>query len=733
MFTVTILEKGGSERRLTFDKDEVSIGRISGNDIILPKGNISKRHARVVVKDSKFIVIDLKSTNGTYVNKERISAPRVIADADKVYIGDFIMRLQQGAGDEADDVTQEASTPAAKDSGPPAATEQAPPESIAAAADDDEEEEATHAIDVEEIGALLGDNAPIEFGVQPEATQGADGPTPVQFADQPPSPPAEAPWPAAEPPPAPKKTKANRVTKKKKKTSRPAKEDVMEVGGDGDSDPTLLERSSQLGKESQLDSVEAVPVEVEVPAPEPEPEPEPEPVVEEPVVEAEAPAEEPAPEPEPEPEPEAEPEAEPAAAAETVEPEGEPAVSEDLLPADGEADDESDKFDTYVAVLELLQLKVTETIFADIDPEEMDLSDAQWEKLEADVAQIVTGAREEGLVPEYLDTADLTQQLLYEFTGLGPIEYFLADEMVTEILVNDFNQIFVTHDGTTEMVWKSFSSASALETTVDKLAASLGFGVDERPPLMAGELPDGSRFQILLPPLAPSGAVLTFQKPRPRTFTVHTLLEHGVLNEQMASYLVDRVKERANIVVSGRRGSGRSTLMNALGYFIPETERIVIVERRPEVNLPHPNVIRLRRPALPEESRELFGILPTLLATRLVVAQASGDDAISLMRLALAGAEGVLCTIFANSSKDLVERLATQAQLGGEGITRDAADSLIAITVDVIVHIEAHEDGVRITEIAETSKGAEGGVELSEIFRWTPNKKGGGSFKRGKK
>ncbi|MBT9561174.1 MAG: FHA domain-containing protein, partial [Myxococcales bacterium] len=93
MFTVLMIEKGGPERRLTFDKDELTIGRISGNDIILPKGNISKRHARIVVKEDKFIVIDLKSTNGTYVNKERIAAPRVVTGDDRIYIGDFVMQL----------------------------------------------------------------------------------------------------------------------------------------------------------------------------------------------------------------------------------------------------------------------------------------------------------------------------------------------------------------------------------------------------------------------------------------------------------------------------------------------------------------------------------------------------------------------------------------------------------------------------------------------------------------
>ena len=764
MFTVTILEKGGSERRLSFEKEEVSIGRIAGNDIILPKGNISKRHARVVVKDSKFIVIDLKSTNGTYVNKERINAPRVIGGDDKVYIGDFIMRLMPGLSeDDAESPTiqgQEApqvdgffapgqpvqlakAAPAVAApvvAAPVAAaapqTVKSPPEVHLAPSADDESEEVTKAVDSGMVEAMLSGEAPIQFGVQPTpAVAPAPEPEPVavQFGGG-----VEAPAPVAAPwPEGGEEPRAAAVPDEPAAVHEPLPESVDvplaepipdsvdepvadEVDDDDEGDPTVAVSIPDDGVLEAIARAGGLPE----PEPEPEivaePEPEPEP---EPVLVAE-------PEPEPEPEPVAELAAEP-------EPEPEPEIEIEVAhdeagdeTAEGEApEDEGDRFDAYVQVLEHLQVIVADSVFGDLSPEDMDLTDTQWTELEASVAEQVQSARADGFVPAFLDTATLTQDLLYEFTGLGPIEYFLADDNVTEILVNDYNQIFVTHARSTDMVWKSFSSPAALEVTVDKLAGACGFGPEDRPPLISGELPDGSRFQILLPPLVAQGPVLTFQKPRPTSLTVQNLIEAGVLDDSMAEYLYGRIVARANVVACSTDSEARAMLLNAMGYFIPEQERIVVVEGRPEIKLPHRNMIRLRLPALPEEAAELFGVMPTLLADRLIVSNAAGDDAIHVMSLTLAGAQGVLAGMFGHSGEDLLDRLTTRALVSGGAPTREAAHALISTGLDVVLHLDGTgDDAQRVTSIAEVTR-VDGVVALREVFRWNADQ-GGGAFER---
>ncbi|MFT5432132.1 MAG: pilus assembly protein CpaF [Myxococcota bacterium] len=749
MFTVTIVEKGGTERRLTFDKEAVSIGRISGNDIILPKGNISKRHARVMVRDSRFIVIDLKSTNGTYVNKERISSPRVIGADDKIYVGDFVMRLNGGVrGGDVPVVAPEPEQPQDAFFTPvavsPGATEHVPPAAhpgaVAAAPDvveEEIEEEATRAVAVSDVEAMLAGAAPIEFGIQGGAMDAADPEIPLVEPEpesgEVPAADSAAPWPDAS-------------------------SDSFSVV-DGEADPAALDMLPIVEPEPEAwNAVEStdeplIDLDLEIDYGEPEQDfaevtgpdgayagADSAPMAEEPAFAA--PPAESAAEPEYEPTFEELPDPEesalepaPETAAELVEVESAPeesvgdtpiaeAPAEEFEAPSGDApimdtlaeqDEDEDPFDRYVTVLSILNERVAASVFADIDPDEMDLTDNQWTALESAVAEIVTSARAEGLVTEDLETSTLTQDLLYEFTGLGPVEYFLADDNVDALLITDYSQLFVSHGTSTDPFYKSFSGPAALERAVDKLSSSLGFSPNARPPIISGDLPDGTRFKIILPPLALEGPILTFRKAPVAVHTVQTFLDAGGMNDAMAEYLFDRIATRANVVVSGRRGSGRGALVNALGYFIPEAERIVVLDGGSDIMLPHGNVIRLRLPELPEERADLLALLPSLIGDRLVVSDTGGSIGVGLLELALGGAEGLLFTNVASSPIGLVERLTIQAQLAGA--PRSAAETLVGRCLDIVVQMERVGDLTRIAAISEV-RFTDGSVVVTDVFRF---------------
>ncbi|MBT9557248.1 MAG: Flp pilus assembly complex ATPase component TadA, partial [Myxococcales bacterium] len=364
----------------------------------------------------------------------------------------------------------------------------------------------------------------------------------------------------------------------------------------------------------------------------------------------------------------------------------------------GASDDGDARFETYIGVLDELHRRVATSVFADIDPEQLDhLSDRQWSDLETAVGAVVSTARAGGLVPNFLDDATLTHDVLYEFTGVGPVEYFLDDDAVTRIQVNDFNQILVTADGATEAVWKSFSSPAALSRIVDRLASTLGFTAGNRPPMLVGELPDGTGFQVVLPPLAAAGPVLSFTKPSRRRLTMKALLDSGAITSEDADFLAARVQDGANIAVVGRSPADRASVLGALALFASEEDRLVIVEARHTLSVPHRNVTRLRLPILPDESAQLFRVLPLLLGDRLLVAPVTGADAAALIELAHSGAEGVLGSFYGRDADDGLSRLSRQV-IANHGAPNEAlATGLVQNAFAHVVFVQSTAEGLRVT------------------------------------
>src|SRR6266478_7592692 len=441
-FSIILTEKGGATQRLDFECEEITIGRVDENDICLPKGNISKKHTKIVVKDGKIIVLDLKSTNGTFVNGKKLAGPQVISPDDKVFIGDFILNVEP------------------PDIGP----------GVEPVQNGDEASEQT----------TMTPSRPRY--VETEATR-RDG----------------APPPAAAVPPPPKAP-------------------VIGLAGD------------------------------------------------------------------------------------------------------------------YAATLQLAHDRLIEAL----DLRRLDLerlgSEELRKKTEDTIRQIVTRMDQTGELDPHRDREELVQDVLNEALGLGPLETYLADETVSEIMVNSPTQVYVERAGRLERVEKAFSSPQAVLGVLERIVAPLGRHIDESSPLVDARLPDGSRVNAIIPPLALKGPCITIRKFRRELLSADDLIGFGSLTPRMAKFLDTCVKVRRNLVISGGTGSGKTTLLNVLSGCIPAQERIITIEDAAELQLPQEHWIQLEaRPANIEGKgqitiRDLVRNALRMRPDRIVVGECRGGE-----------------------------------------------------------------------------------------------------------
>ncbi|HEY5677966.1 MAG TPA: ATPase, T2SS/T4P/T4SS family, partial [Myxococcales bacterium] len=376
--SVVVTEKGGSGRRLGFESREISVGRGEENDICLPRRNISKKHTRIALEDGAVVVRDLESTNGTWVNGNRLEAPQPVLPSDRIVIGDFTLAVEAPG----------APAPARREPAAP------PPQAAGLAP-------------------------------APEQAGGTCGQT------------------------------LRRV------------------------------------------------------------------------------------------------------------------------------------HDRLIEALDLRRL--------DLDALG---SDELRGKAEAQVRQIVARMDQAGELDASLDREELVGDVLNEALGLGPLEHYLADESVTEIMVNGPSQIYVERQGRLQRADKTFSSAQAVLGVIERIVAPVGRHIDESSPLVDARLRDGSRFNAIIPPLALKGPTITIRKFKRDLLTTRHLIEFGALTAGMAEFLDTCVKAKRNLVISGGTGSGKTTLLNVLSSFIPPRERIVTVEDAAELQLTQDHWVQLEaRPA----------------------------------------------------------------------------------------------------------------------------------------
>jgi len=319
----------------------------------------------------------------------------------------------------------------------------------------------------------------------------------------------------------------------------------------------------------------------------------------------------------------------------------------------------------------------------------------------------------------------VAQKLVDEMTGLGPIEGLLADPQVSDVLVNTPAQVWIERDGRLELTAVRFRDQAHLVHTIRRIAAHVGRRIDESSPMVDARLPDGSRVNAVLPPLAIDGPLLSIRRFGSRPLTADELYAGGSLDREMLAYLAAAVRARLTILVAGGTGAGKTTLLNVLSSFIPDRERILTIEDAAELRLQQRHVCRLetRPPNLEGKGevtiRDLVRNALRMRPDRIVVGEVRGNEVLDMLQAMNTGHEGSLATLHANSPVDAIGRLMTMLGMSGIALSEAVMARLIARAVQVIVHVQRDADGQRrVTSIAEVAGQAGPVVELEEIFAW---------------
>ncbi len=326
-------------------------------------------------------------------------------------------------------------------------------------------------------------------------------------------------------------------------------------------------------------------------------------------------------------------------------------------------------------------------------------------------------------VPSYLDTEDLIKDILDEALALGPLEDFLEDPGISEIMVNRRDQIYVERGGRLTLTPKMFSSNVSLLGVISRIVAPIGRRIDESSPLVDARLKDGSRVNVIIPPLALNGPCITIRKFSKDTLTTNNLVEFGSLTPSMAEFIKTCITMKKNIVVSGGTGSGKTTLLNIFSSYVPEGERVVTIEDSAELQLPQDHVIRLesRPPNIEGKGaipiRELVKNALRMRPDRIIIGECRGGEALDMLQAMNTGHDGSLTTGHANSPKDMLSRLETMVMMSGEDLPSRAIRDQIASAVDIIVQQTRFSCGSRkVTRISEVAGMEDDKIALQDIF-----------------
>jgi pilus assembly protein CpaF len=317
----------------------------------------------------------------------------------------------------------------------------------------------------------------------------------------------------------------------------------------------------------------------------------------------------------------------------------------------------------------------------------------------------------------------LAELVLRDTVGLGPLEPLLGDDSVEEVMVNGPDEVYVERAGRIEHTEVRFESERALRDTIERILAAAGRRVDELSPMADARLADGSRVNVVIPPLAVDGPTISirrFGRDRPGP---DELVASGTLTEELCDLLADAVGERRSLLISGGTGSGKTTLLNALSVFIGETERVITIEDAAELRLRQPHVVRLEsRPASVEvrggvSIRDLLRNALRMRPDRIVIGEVRGAEALDLLTALNTGHDGALSTVHANSPDDALRRLETLALMADVGLPHAAIREQLGRGIELVLHTERARDGSRrAVELGEVGPKA-GGVGLRELWR----------------
>jgi pilus assembly protein CpaF len=729
MFTIIIQEKGGESRRMVFNKGEVTIGRVQGNDIVLPKGNVSKRHARIVLKDGKFIIVDLKSTNGTYVNGRKITSPLVVKDSDKIYIGDFIVGVDEAASGDGDGPSETTTSPPGNDR-----------------------------------------LAPAMEARPPRPTEAAPQPMPMPMPIATPEPPPPAPSPVA--PVTPPRVGPPRPAPGPSRDLGPSRElGGREPGASRDMPPIAPPpRTGRPGGTMPPPALGMPPVApppnatladphfppAMAPAMAPAIAPSmPSPTSPPPMAPAPAPAPAPMAVPMAMPQPAPAVLAGPGPAAASTAPApgfgGAPAPVVPLAPAQNQSANrrqlvgvgakrigrplsmptkrgvQLEPLDPKVVKMLDLQSNILERLRAKLDLDKVPIErlheEELWQRAERATIDLVETLETSGELPKYIDQDTLIKETLNEALALGPLEDLFADEQVDEIYIDRRDRVVVGKNGNLRGAGKAFSSDDVFERVVKRLVHEAGAVIDDVHPLVDMRMRDGTRLTAAISPVAGRGACLVLKKPPAQMPQLQELVSQGALSGGMADFLATCISARRNVLVCGGPGSGKTTVVAALAAASPAGERVVSVEDVAELAISRDEWIQLEtRPATPKapevDLASLLDAAVRLMPDRLVVGEVRGREAVSLVHLLTSSIDGAIVGMTGEGGAAALNRLATLAR-AWQPVGSDAAvRELVASAFEIVVHVGRTVDGaIKVHSIEEISGVSDAGFETVVLFQ----------------
>lgn len=607
MIKVVLVEKGVDQRELFFDKDEVFIGRTANSGIVLPKPNVSKRHAVIQLKDGEIFVNDLKSTNGTWVGGRKIDNPQKLKEKDFIFIGDFAISVSI--------VEPGAAVPT---------TVQPAPEPVAKSA-------ATVAM------PAVGQVPPPQDSL-PEIPM---------------------------PPPLPEDSVVDEAPRKWQPEPVAA--------------PLEFE----------------VEVEIEEPSAPPAPPP-PEPVKQA-APEAPAPARKAPPAPQPAPAPEPVPVAAPASGS---------GVSG--LAARLGYHDDTDRF----AAMRVLADVAGREVFASVDPARADFSDSEWLKLSDAVMRLMDKLRRENRISSDVDPVEMTQQVLFEYAGLGPLEELLSSKTLRAVIVNGLDSIQVIDVGGSRTIDAVFSNENTFSRVVTKLCLLSGIApASAFESFIEGNLPDGSLLQIIGKPFIQDGRMIVIERPASRVLSASELVSESLVSPADLDLLKTALHDRRNIVVCGAPYTAISTFVNSLAAMVDSDRRVLVLGGGAEAPLPIPNLVSMNLSALAGSVKGGARLVSRVFPDHVVLKYLEYSDARLVQELALAGIDGMILGMVARTSRDCVERLRLMFQFMSPGIAPLAVDSLTGKIADVVVALSLDQDGRTVISKVVSGCGVAAGAD----------------------
>jgi len=383
-----------------------------------------------------------------------------------------------------------------------------------------------------------------------------------------------------------------------------------------------------------------------------------------------------------------------------------------------------------------LKRRVHEKLVARLHVEDLSpqiLSDPQKaQELKLSAQKIVANLliEEKGaMISSHKERSRLVKEIVDEALGLGPLEEFLADADVTDIMVNSKDQLYIEKHGKLIMTNKKFVSDQQMRAIIDRIIAPLGRRIDESVPMVDARLPDGSRFNAIIPPLSLNGPMITIRKFGTERLSAEDLLDKfQSLSRSMADFLEASVVARKNIIVSGGTGAGKTTLLNVISQFIPDNERIITIEDAAELRLKKSHWGRLEsRPPNVEGKgavtiRDLFINTLRMRPDRIIIGECRGPEVLDMLQAMNTGHDGSLTTLHANSTRDVLVRMSSMILLSGIELPVRAIHEMVASAIDIVVHVARFSDGTRkitgITEVVGMLPDYQ--LDLRDIFVFAP-------------